>query len=293
MAHDTPLPDFDALWNYSDPQSTERSFCDLLPQAEEAGNTAYCAELLTQIARTQGLQRKFDAAHCTLDTVRSLIADGSGMVVARIRYELERGRVYNSSGEKDKARPHFLSAWEQANAAGNDSYAIDAAHMMGIIEPPDDALVWNEKAIAVAETTTDERAKRWIGPLTNNTGWTYHDKGDYYKALEYFEKCLQWHSERRTGQGLLIAKWTVARVLRSLNRTDEALERQVALLAEYEAAGTSDGYVFEEIAECLHALGRTGEARPYFAKAYAALSADEWLKAHEAPRLERLQRMAE
>jgi hypothetical protein len=38
--------------------------------------------------------------------------------------------------------------------------------------------------------------------------------------------------------------------------------------------GETDGYVFEEIAECLLALGRDDEARPSFARAYELLSRD-------------------
>lgn len=285
----TELPDFDKLWNYSDPASTETKFRDILPQAETSENRAYHAELLTQIARTQGLQRKFDDAHHTLDGVEPMLTENAER--ARIRYELERGRVFNSSGNRDAARPHFLRAWELAQQANEDFYTIDAAHMMGIIEPPDDALAWNEKAIALAEQTPDTRAKGWLGSLTNNTGWTYHDKGNYDKALEYFEKCLHWHEERQTGRGLQIAKWSVARALRSLGRTEEALVQQQSLLKEHEVAGSSDGYVFEEMGECLYALGRMEEARPYFAQAYTVLGVDEWLKANEPERLERLKIM--
>ncbi len=285
-----PLPDFDALWNYSDPKSTEQKFRELLPQAEAAADHSYHAQLLTQIARTEGLQRKFDDAHRTLDAVQAML--GSNMPTASVRYELERGRVCNSSGGRDRARPHFLRAWELATAHHDDFHAIDVAHMMGIVEPADEALAWNEKAIAAAEATQDTRAKGWIGSLTNNTGWTYHDKGRYDKALEYFQKCLEWHRERNTGRGLKIAKWSVARALRSLGRTEEALQQQRELLYEYEAEGGSDGYVFEEIAECLYSLGHTEEARPYFAKACDVLGSDAWLQANEAPRLARLKQMS-
>lgn len=283
------LPDFDALWNYSKPQETERIFREIEPQAASSGNSSYYAQLLTQIARTEGLQRKFDEAHHTLGTVEATLTEG--LIVARIRYELERGRVYNSSGDKTTARIHFLRAWEFATAANEDFYAIDAAHMMGIVEPPDEALAWNSKAIELAETTEDKRAKAWLGSLTNNTGWTYHDKGNYEKALEYFQKCLQWHKERQTGQGLNIARWSVARALRSLERVEEALAQQKELLAEYEAEGNNDGYVFEEIGECLLALEQAEKAVPYFAKAHEALGVDAWLQTNEPERLERLKKL--
>src|SRR5256885_1926355 len=98
-----PLPNFDALWDYDHPVTSESRFRALLPQAEAAGDAAYRAELLTQIARTEGLQGRFAAAHQTLDTVEALLT--SDLVTARLRYLLERGRVFNSAGAPEPARP--------------------------------------------------------------------------------------------------------------------------------------------------------------------------------------------
>jgi len=72
---------------------------------------------------------------------------------------------------------------------------------------------------------------------------------------------------------------------------DEALTLQQALAKEWAAAGEPDGYVPEEIGECRLALGREGEARAYFAEAYALLSNDPWLAANEPERLRRLARL--
>jgi hypothetical protein len=55
--------------------------------------------------------------------------------------------------------------------------------------------------------------------------------------------------------------------------------------------GESDGYVFEELGECLLLLGRPGEARLFFARAYAELSRDSWLAESEPARLERLKEL--
>ncbi|HND49561.1 MAG TPA: hypothetical protein PLL95_13435, partial [Anaerolineales bacterium] len=69
------LPDFDSFWDYSNPAKTESKFREVLPQFPE-GNERL--ELLTQIARTQGLQRMFDEAHQTLDEVEGqLLVDSS------------------------------------------------------------------------------------------------------------------------------------------------------------------------------------------------------------------------
>ncbi|GAH06156.1 unnamed protein product, partial [marine sediment metagenome] len=123
-----PLPDFDALWDYNNPQATEIKFRELIPQAKESGDISYYVQLLTQIARTEGLQRNFEDAHITLDSAEIMLTDE--LVVARIRYLLERGRVYNSSGAPDKAKPIFVEAWELAAASNEDFYAIDAIHML-------------------------------------------------------------------------------------------------------------------------------------------------------------------
>lgn len=279
--------DFDDLWDYNDPQATEQKFRGLLPSA--SGDSSYHAQLLTQIARAQGLQRKFDEAHQTLDEAQSLLTDD--LKQAQIRYLLERGRVFNSSKQSEQARPLFLAAWERAATAGEDFYAIDAAHMMGIVEPPEQALEWNLKALALAERTQDERAQKWRGSLYNNIGWTYHDSGQFQEALALFEKALRWREAQGQLPQVRIAKWGVARTLRSLGRLEEALAAQQALWTEHENAGGKDGFVYEELGECLLALNRQAEARPYFALAYDELSKDPWLAGNEPARLERLKQL--
>jgi tetratricopeptide (TPR) repeat protein len=278
--------EFDRLWDYDDPAATEGKFRALLPEAQASPDTARRIELLTQIARTQGLQLRFEEAHATLDEAAGLLRPPHGR--ARVRWLLEKGRAFNSSKHPDQARPLFLEAWETARRVGEDRLAVDAAHMMGIIEPADSSLAWNRKAIAHAERSTQEGAKDWLGTLYNNTGWTYHGMGAYENALDMFQRGLAFREERKKDPEIRIAKWCVARCLRSLGRIDEALSQQRALLAELEGIGEQDGYVPEEIGECLLAQGKAEDARPYFARAYELLSKDEWLKRDEPARLERL-----
>src|SRR5262245_1505568 len=98
--------DFDKLWDYSNPGATEEKFRALLPDAERRSDLSYLSQLLTQVARTQGLQNRFDEAHATLDGVEKMLTDD--LKLARIRYLLERGRVFNSSGKPRQALPFFL-----------------------------------------------------------------------------------------------------------------------------------------------------------------------------------------
>jgi len=285
------FPELHTLWDYNDPAGTAVRFQELLSEVESSTNRAYHVELLSQIARTHGLRRQFDEAHQLLDEAEAMLTDT--MVVPKMRCLLERGRSFNSAGEPERALPLFHEAFGLGTAVAPqaDFHTIDAAHMIAIAEPEAvDQIKWNERALEMAESTPDERAAGWRGSLYNNLGWAYHDKGDYEQALTIFEKAVDWHEANRQDKPemIRIAKWCVGRTFRSLNRLEEALALQQALLAEYEGVGQTDGFVYEEIAECLLALDRGEEARPYFAQAHQELSQVDWFVASEPERLARL-----
>lgn len=293
MMNTQNLPVIDTLWDYDNPQATEVTFRELAPAAEKSGDKSYYAELLTQLARTLSLQRKFDDAHKLLDNARQLIV-GQAMPVAEIRYLLERGRTFNSSNEKAQAISLFKEAYEKALQSNEGFYAIDAAHMLGISEKPQEQLYWNIKAMDLVEKSVDARARKWLGPLYNNIGWTYHDAKDYERALDLFEKSLAWRTEQKDEKGIFIAKWTIGRTYRSLDRINEALAVQQELLDEIQRKGLApNGFVFEELAECLFLKNSHYEAKEYFRKAYEILSKDIWLKANAVDRLQRLRELSE
>ena len=235
MTSQTDLSDIDRLWDYGNPAESERRFRGRLPAA--ALKSAEHVELLTQIARSQGLQRQFDAARRTLDEAQQQLTDD--MTRARVRYLLERGRVYNSARQPAEAAPLFRAAWELASTTGEDFYAVDAAHMLGICEPPDQKVAWHLKALELAERSSQPRAQNWLGSLYNNLGWTFHDQGDYARALDLFEKALRFREAQGQKPETQIARWCVARALRSLGRVEEALARQRELLAEHQSDGAA------------------------------------------------------
>ena len=154
----TDAPEIDDLWDYNEPAGSEARFRARLAQSEP-GSPAYL-ELLTQIARAQGLQRNFADANETLSKVQSVLSPGAAR--PRVRYLLEHGRVFNSSGQKPEASARFLEAWQMAQAAGEDSFAVDAAHMLAISQPPAEQTAWNLRAIAAAEQSAQPRARHWL-----------------------------------------------------------------------------------------------------------------------------------
>jgi len=280
---------FDDLWDYDDPAGTEAKFRKLRPELESAGDRSALVQLDTQIARTLSLQRKFGEAHALLNGIEPEL-DSLDPVV-RVRWLLERGRTFNSSGKKEPAKKAFLEAWVLGQSIQAEAFAVDAAHMVAIVEEGDEAIHWNELALDYERSLEDPRAKRWKGSLLNNLGWTYHDQGEHAHALELFEEALAFRHEEGKDNLIDIAEWCVARELRALGRTTEALARQKELLRAKEAAGRGNaGYVYEELGECLQELGREEDARPWFAKAYAELSKDPWLQANEKERLDSLKK---
>ncbi len=280
------VPDLHGLWDYNDPAGAESRFRAGLAKAEASDDRGCHAELLTQIARAQGLQRQFNEAHRSLDEADAMI-DGD-MHRARVRYLLERGRVYNSSGSADQARPLFVEAWALATREHFDRLAVDAAHMLGIIESGDSALCWSQQALDLANASSDPDAQSWKGSLCNNIGWTYHSEDEFERALEYFEQALEHRVTQGKAGDVRVARWCVAKCLRSLERVEEALAIQRELEQQIAAIENPDGYVYEELAECLYALGRNDEAKPYFRRAYKILSKDAWLTESEPKRIERL-----
>ncbi len=281
------FPDFDSLWDYDHPGPTETKFRELLPAALDSLDISYMAELLTQIARAEGMQRKFEDAQKTLDRVEKTLSKAEQRV--SVRYLLERGRVLSSSGKTDEARVRFQEAFSLAVMLKMDLHAVDAARMMSIAEP-EKGLEWNLKALDLAENSADEKVRNWKGSLYNSIGWNYFDGEKYQEALFVFQKALEFWEQLGDSNKIRNAKWSVAKVLRVIAHTEEALEMQRTLFDEYQGEGRRNGYVYEEIAECLLVLGQDHEAQEWFAAAYTELSKDPRI-AHDQHRLNRLKEL--
>jgi tetratricopeptide (TPR) repeat protein len=283
MQGSTNTIDIDAFWEYTNPTLSEDRFRTALISAQ--GDERL--ELLTQIARTYGLRQRFGAAHDLLNQVEEQLLHAGPR--PRVRYLLERGRAFNSGGDKEKARMLFIEAWEEAQAGHQEGLAVDAAHMVAITYAgTQDAVTWNQRGLAVARPSQDSKARALIPAMLNNSAWDLHEMGRFHEALAFFEEAQAEWILRGKPEQIQVATWAVARCLRSLGRYDEALTIQRALEADHMVTGNADGYVFEEIAENLAALGRLDEAKPYFGKAVAELRKDDWFVEHESARLSKL-----
>jgi tetratricopeptide (TPR) repeat protein len=279
-----PGASIEELWNFSDAAASEAAFFQRLASIGPEDPPGFRLELLTQIARAQGLQGDFDAARSTLEQVsRSRPEPGTP---AQVRMLLERGRVENSSGNRKGSVLWFWAAFQAALGSKLDYYVVDAAHMLAIVLEGRDAQVrWNLAAMGLATESADPRARRWVGSLANNLGWTYHDAGEFHRALRYFRRAEEYHHEKGSTGALVVARWCVARCLRSLGRTGEGLQIQRKLHDQLAAEGKVDGFVEEELGELLLKREGLAAARPHFAAAFQHLKDDASVGAQRKARL--------
>jgi tetratricopeptide (TPR) repeat protein len=172
-------------WDFDDLDGSQQRFRALL---EEEQTDDGRAEILTQLARVEGLRDRFDEGDALLDEAEALA--GSTPVV-RVRIDLERGRLRRSGGDPEAALPLFEAAFETALAIPHEFLAVDAAHMVAIAAPElETRLAWSNRGIDLARASSDPEVTYWLGSLFNNVGWDYFDAGDYESALDWFELAL-------------------------------------------------------------------------------------------------------
>jgi tetratricopeptide (TPR) repeat protein len=202
------LPDrLRPLWDFEDLDATQLRLREQLDREEsDAGR----AEVLTQLARVEGLREDFDACARLLAEAEPLAGEDP---VANVRLELERGRMLRSSGDPASALPLFESAYERAVEASQLFLAGDAAHMCAIATD-DRALqeTWTQRGLEHGDPY-------WAGPLYNNLGCAYADAGDHERALELFELALEARlRDPENQQAIEWAREAVAEAKQALSR---------------------------------------------------------------------------
>lgn len=247
--------DLNALWDFGNPVLSEQRFRAALPGA--GADDALI--LQTQIARTLGLRRQFDAARATLAAIEPQLATAGPE--ARVRFWLERGRTQSSGthppesqtdAARAAARADYLAALAAAREARLDGLAVDAVHMLAFVDTaPADQLKWAQTAMAIVSSSQQAEALRWRASIHHNLGYALQRLGRLDEALAEFEAALRLREQAGQGPRAHVARFMVARVLRLQGRNDEALALQQRLQRDAEAVGQPDRYVLEEL-ELLH-----------------------------------------
>src|SRR3954469_5413614 len=198
------------LWDFSDLVVSEARFrAQLDHETTDAGR----AEVLTQLARVEGLRGDFEKCD-------ALLAEAEALGGAEVRVLLERGRRERSSDQPGAGQAQFEQAYELARANGEDVLAVDAAHMVAIV---DDIEAWTARGVEIAASSADPGVRYWLGPLYNNVGWSRYEAGDAAGALEAFELALA--SRQRDDPrpyAVETARYAVGKALRASGRAPEA-----------------------------------------------------------------------
>ncbi|PPL19001.1 tetratricopeptide repeat protein [Microterricola pindariensis] len=228
----------DQLWNFADPQLSAERFRRASDDPEYSDEAR--SELATQLARALGLAGQYDDG----DAVLNAIDSDSPIVAARIA--LERGRLRVAEGVPEEAIPLFTKAARDAAAGGVTFLVLDAVHMLALTDAGQEE-EWAADGLELLATATQARTQRWGVALNNNLAWHLHDNGRPEEALPYFERALDFATSVGTADQRFLARWGIARCLRTLGRTGEALELQRVLAVQR----PDDPYVAAEIAVLL------------------------------------------
>lgn len=285
------FPDRDGFWNFDDLAQTEVNIHRLFPGEGETW-TRSSLEAMTQLARAQALQGKIGEARISLDRVQELIPTlpENERVHVEMRHALEQGRLLCLVMTPARAQTFLLRAYELAMRIGNVFFAIDAALMVSLSQPPKSQDQWLQRALELAKSSAD--GQLWLAQLYTMDGWHFFDFRRFDLALESFEKALAQPRYAGDEAKVLIMRWCKARALRALNRVAEALEIQRSLRAELELNGKTNGHVFLELAECLQAEQKSEEARTLFELAYKELSVEGWYSDNKGEELSRIQHLS-
>ncbi|NYD65715.1 tetratricopeptide repeat protein [Agromyces atrinae] len=225
----------DALWDFSDATASENRFTGALAVVSD---DAARAILVTQLARAVGAQdERSDEAFALLD---SLDSSGSPSIAARVL--LERGRLTAYTGQVDEAVPLLTNAVREAAAAGETFLVLDALHLLAVVDEGHEE-EWAGEGFALLDGLTDTRLLRWGVAVNNNLAWTFMNREQPAEALTYFEAARDVAERHGTTEQKRVARWAIARCLRELGRTDEAL----AIQNDLARLDPADPYVIEEL----------------------------------------------
>ena len=160
-----------------------------------------------------------------------------------LAWTIERGRILAASDRRPESVPELTRAVREAAVAGSPFLVLDALHMLALNDEGHEE-EWAAEGFDVLDGSRDPRVLRWGVALHNNLGWTMHDGGRPEAALAQFEQAVDAADHYGTAEQQHVARWSVARCLRTLGRTDEALDLQ----RELARARPDDPYVQAELA---------------------------------------------
>ncbi|MHC4939630.1 MAG: tetratricopeptide repeat protein [Planctomycetota bacterium] len=185
--------------------------------AKATDHPEFAVEAASQVARCLLLQGKKEDGRVWLAKAAKLVTQE--MPKGYSRYLGVRGRFEWKDEKLEKATKTFEAMYAFCTKHELYGRAVDAAHMVAITGTPEQQLEWAHKGIEAAEKG---KFDGWLGPLWNNLGVTYQEKGDWKKALECYRKAREYHWKHGREMNKLAADWAVAMALRETGEVEKA-----------------------------------------------------------------------
>lgn len=279
---------FENMWDYSDPVTSENKF---YREIYHQGDNAFTVwELQTQIASALRLQRKFDDSEKILNSIQAGIEFAPNTyekIIVGALYNLEMGRLLLDIGKTEAAYRYFGFALIMSIITSIDKLMIDAVEMLATATFTDESTNSYLKKIERLTDSSLSTDKMLMASYALIVGLKYLAHFESQRAIEQFMHARDIFSKCNKAELTRFARLNICKVQRFLGQHKTALlelRTQEQLLKKENRV---DGYVLEEIAENLLALGHDS-AQIYFSKAFQDLEIRTLLHYREPTRLARL-----
>ena len=169
------------LWDFDDLDGTSSRFREQL-DAEEFDSGR--AEVLSQLARVEGMRDDFDACDELLTRPSRSRARSRRQRPdrARARPKVPFQRRPGRGACLSSSRPSPARARRRVLPRGRrGAHVRDLRRATGTRRS-------NGRNVVSTSASVEPDAAYWAGPLLNNLGWAYFDAGDHERALELFER---------------------------------------------------------------------------------------------------------
>jgi tetratricopeptide (TPR) repeat protein len=266
MAQDakTLLAQADSVFNSGNYSQARDIYMQAANMAQEKGQDSELTEANAMIARSYLIQGEADEGMKYLArTVETAVPDDP---LGWSRYLGVRGRFEWNNKNLDKATETFKEMFYYCQEHKLYDRAVDAAHMVAITGNSDEQVEWALKGIGFAE---EHDAGSWLGPLWNNLGATYEDRGQYIDALYAYKKAREYHYKYGTERNKLIADWAVGHAYRLADSTNQADSVLTPLLAWSEKLGETEylGWTNKDLGDIQYDAENYLEAAKYYREA--------------------------
>jgi tetratricopeptide (TPR) repeat protein len=251
----------DSLFGNNEYSQAREVYMQAAEKAQAKGQKSELTEANAQIARMYLIEGNAEDGMTYLTkTVETASPDDP---LGWSRYLGVRGRFEWNNKNLNKAAETFKEMFYYCQEHKLYNRAVDAAHMVAIVGTPDEKIEWSLKGIDFAKQYNE---KKWLGPLWNNLGANYEDRGEYPEALDAYKHAREYHYKYGNERNKLVADWAVGHAYRLTGATKQADSVLTPLLEWSKKIGETEflGWTCKDLGDIQFDAGNYFEASTYY-----------------------------